>query len=657
MTWFWTGPEDRGLSEQSVAAYLATAAARELATRAIARQHAPTDGRRPTAPCSWWARRLGPYFLVREPERLVLAVALLDASGSGAAGSGAAGSGVFGSGEFGSDERERLGHALACLDALGLARADLASLLLELQLLPAVKPLHAEDHAFEPDITATRLARLWGLCALASGRAPQPWLRFAVALAEPLALLQGILDLVDDDVRVGPPRVGALLRACRARADALAPMLDACAGALEHVDRSVALRSAATTPAVLEQLTQRREQLLADARAALPADGAEAGEAFLAAVEESFAQSSRALWMRGLMTRAMPSPVSPAATASESIRAAVDQLVHTRPWSGAWDVHRFHPMGAPCVLVGRWFIDGMILLALTEVRGANDQELANAITALLEWVPAGSARYFPEWAEGLPPDADSLGLALQLAAWLQDPPRAHVDSWIAVLEASLHADRANDQIVPTWLVEAPSGRTTALPGPFLGDECTAVTLAFLLGALRYDAERFAALFRPNLEIVLARGCEAGSQHYMREFTTHLLIRLVCALRSHASSQTALPGQLAGLPKQLSGLPGQLGLDAMVAERCAALVASQRLDGGWGSPQATALALEALVEWDPSSACIGRAVSYLVHSQGPDGAWSAEPLYITPGKFGGMVPFAAKELTTALCVRALQRASR
>ena len=49
MTWFWTGPEDRGLSEQSVAAYLATGAARELATGAIARQHAPTDGRRPTA--------------------------------------------------------------------------------------------------------------------------------------------------------------------------------------------------------------------------------------------------------------------------------------------------------------------------------------------------------------------------------------------------------------------------------------------------------------------------------------------------------------------------------------------------------------------------------------------------------------------------------
>jgi hypothetical protein len=57
-----------------------------------------------------------------------------------------------------------------------------------------------------------------------------------------------------------------------------------------------------------------------------------------------------------------------------------------------------------------------------------------------------------------------------------------------------------------------------------------------------------------------------------------------------------------------------------------------------------------------SPCITRAVTYLVHTQEPDGAWPAEPLYITPGKFGGMVPFSAKQLTTALCVRALHLAT-
>src|SRR5690606_33962756 len=50
MTWFWTDREDRGISEQSVETYLATAVARELATQAIARQHQPADGRRPMAP-------------------------------------------------------------------------------------------------------------------------------------------------------------------------------------------------------------------------------------------------------------------------------------------------------------------------------------------------------------------------------------------------------------------------------------------------------------------------------------------------------------------------------------------------------------------------------------------------------------------------------
>jgi hypothetical protein len=166
----------------------------------------------------------------------------------------------------------------------------------------------------------------------------------------------------------------------------------------------------------------------------------------------------------------------------------------------------------------------------------------------------------------------------------------------------------------------------------------------LLGAILYDGERFASLFRPNLQLVLQRGCEAGCLHYTREFATHLLLRLIHALRSHPSPH-------------LASLPGELGLDQIAADRCAAFLASQRIDGGWGSPQATALALEALMHWLPESPCIARAVTYLVHTQGPDGAWPAEPLYITPGKFGGMVPFSAKAVSTAWCVRALHFATQ
>jgi hypothetical protein len=615
MTWHWITPEDRLTCEQT-ACLLPSAEARELVARALTRQHDPTDGRRPTAPWAAWALHLGSQLQVPEPERLALAITLLI--------------------EPSPDEATRLGHALAALDELGLARTDVALLLLNARLLAPPEPLRPGAAEHESDVTPTKLALLFGLCALAAGREPQAWDRFALALTELLAMFQGLLDLVDDTARTsGPPlRVAALLRACRSDPSVFEPLLDACAGAHDHLDRLLELRRVATKAAVLERLAESREPLVARARAALPSVGAEPGEAFLAALLDGFSELSGALWLRGVMARAAATEQLAGSSARASVIAAVDHLEQTRPWTSAWDVHRFHPLGAPCVLVGRWFIEGMILLALAEVGRDPSAEIA----ALFDWVPEGEARYFLEWP-GLPPDCDSLGLLLQLAPWLPSPPRERLDGWIAVCEANLGSGKT----VPTWFPHGPKGRLTPLPGPFLGDACTATTLAFLLGALRFDGERFASLFRPNLEMVLERGCEAGSLHYTRDFATHLLLRLIHGLRRHPSPQ-------------LAALPNELGLDRLAADRCATLVASQRVDGGWGSPQLTALALEGLIHWQPSSPCIARAATYLIHTQGPDGAWPAEPLYITPGKFGGMVPFSAKSLTTALCVRALHLAS-
>jgi hypothetical protein len=573
----------------------------------------PVTGERAALSWSSWSLHLGSVFQAPDPQQLALAITLLVDSGP--------------------DEPQRLARALAILDELGLARADVSLVLLDARVVAPPTSTGADDHRFESDAEPAKLAIVWGLCALASGRAAQPWMLFAAASAELLAMFQGLSDLLDDAVDVGcpPPRVAALLRACRAERSASDCMLDACAGALDHPDRLLALRVAATNPAVLAQVTASRERLFAGARAALPELRAEPGEAFLSALLDGFSQLDGALWMRGVMARAATATAPARSSARVSTNAAVDYLEHTRPWVGAWDVHRFHPMGAPCVLVGRWFIEAMILLALAEV-GREDPSVE--IAKLFDRVPEGEARYFPEWS-GLPPDCDSLGLLLQLATWLPTSQRGRVDSWIAPCEASLGPDES----VPTWFVNGPNGRTTPLPGPFLGDECTGTTLAFLLGALRYDGERFASLFRPNLQRVLERGCEAGSVHYTRDFALHLLLRLVHALRSHPSPR-------------LAALPGELDLDRLAIDRCAALLARQRIDGGWGSPQATALALEALSHWHSGSPCIARAITYLVHTQGPDGAWPAEPLYITPGKFGGMVPFSAKALTTALCVRAL-----
>jgi hypothetical protein len=597
----------------------------------------PSDGARPMPPWSAWARHFARQFGVAESERLAVAIGMLL--------------------EFGPHEPTRLRLALARLGELGLARSDVAVVLLEASLLEPPAPLRANDDDRESSITPDKLALLCGLCALAAARDPLPWIRFAAATAELLAMFEGLLDLVDDAERddSAPPRIGALLRACRDRGGPLDSLLDACAGTHAQLERSRALRCAVTDPAVLQQLGASRASLVADARSALPEVGPEPGEAFLAALLDGFSALEGALWMRGVMARATPTSTPADWSTRASVDAALDWLEQTRPWASAWDVHRFHPMGADRVLVARTFIETLIVLALAEV-GREDP--AAEIAALFERIPEGDFRYFPDWS-GLPPDCDSLGLLLQLATWLPrglpgglprglpssqrglpSSQRGRVEGWIAVLEASLGSDSS----VPTWLVHGPNGRMTPRDGPFLGDDCTGATLAFLLGALRYDGDRFAPLFRRNLQLILARGCEAGSLHYTREFALHLLLRLFHALRSHPSPQ-------------FPALVDELGLERLAVERSDALLASQRIDGGWGTPQTTALALEGLIHWCPDSPGIARAITYLVHTQGPDGAWPAEPLYITPGKFGKMVPFSAKPLTTALCVRALHIAAK
>lgn len=531
--------------------------------------------------------------------------------------------------------------AVGWLERLGMARAQVALVLLEAQLLAAPAPMVPGVEGIESGGALRPHALLWGLTALGAGEDPRLWMRFAATLAEPVALFEGLLDLVGEvPAEVAPrPRLGALVRACLADHAALAVLLEGFAGDWGRPERLEGFRLAVAHGAVLRQLVARREALLSLARAALPVDRGAPGEAFLAALTEGFRHLEGALWARALVARAQCAPPAEATDVATSVRAAVAHLEDTSPWRSSWDVQRFHPMGAPNILVARSFAEGMILLALSEVGG--DRQLE--IEALLERVPDGDVRYFPEW-RGLPPDADSLGLLLQLAARLGTPPRARIAGWLAVLEASLGGDGI-DGIVPAWLERGPRGRTATLEGPFLGNDCTAVRLAFLLGAILYDAERFAPLVRPNLGAVLAQyreGDFGGCVHYAPEFAAHLFLRLAHELSSQASPA-------------LRELARELGVLRVVADLSATMVAAQRLDGGWGSPQRTALMLEGLAISGAAPERLRRAVKYLVETQGPDGAWPAEPLYITPGKLGGMVPLAGKELTTALCVRALHRA--
>jgi len=392
----------------------------------------------------------------------------------------------------------------------------------------------------------------------------------------------------------GSPRVGAILRACEDDRAAISALREACAGVVDVPERLLPdLWFALGDPAVLNRILARAEALLGLARAALPAKDGAPGEAFLSALGESFSALRGTLLVRALVARSRPQETT---LFGEDVRAAVDWLDAVRPWPSAWNVHRFHPFGAPEVLVGRVFLEGLVLLSLAE--SGLDQK--TEIEALLARVPAGEARYYTDW-RGMPPDIDTLGLLLPLASLLESPPRERIETWIALLDENL--DEAG--IAPTWLERGPAGKTAMLQGPFLGNDCTAVRLALLLGCARYDVRRFQALLRANLRSVMARQKEAifeGCVHYAPSFARYLFLRLADELATRAPD-----------------LAAELGVEVLADALRAQIVRTQRLDGGWGSPQETALALEALALARAAPEAQRWAMKYLSEKQRPDGA--------------------------------------
>jgi hypothetical protein len=580
----------------------------------------------PWQPIPWlsWSLRLSAEFGAPAiPEALAIAIQLLHGRHSGS-----------------TPKPSRLGLAIECLDSLSLERRDVADVMLAAQLLPALPAIVPGADELEPDGTPAEHAILWGLAALAAGLDPQPWILFAAKLAEPVGLYQGLLDLADDTIRLPgdpPPRLAALLRILAGHETELGGLLEACAGALDDPRRIIECRRALANPQSFSCLTTQREHLLANARAALPSTVTAPGEAFLSSLSEAFVHVEHNLWLRLVMIKAQSHVIMPTAEPQVSVDAAVDYLENTRPWCSGWDVHRFHPMGAPGVLVNRHFIEGMILLALQQVDGSRRAD----IESLFQRMPAGDLRYFPDW-RGLPPDSDSLALVLRLAMQLPSPPHTRLDAYLALLDHNV----GEDKLLPVWLPRCADGPTATLPGPFLGDECTATRIVVLLGLLRYDAERFASLVRPNLEVVLASHGDsgfAGCVHYDTDFAVHSFL---CLAAEFASGAASAQRQVAF----------ELGVERLAATLCSKLIAQQRVDGGWGSPQRTAFALEGLAVSHASPEVLRRGVKYLVETQRPDGAWPAEGLYITPRKQGGMTPFTSKELTTAICVRALHLAA-
>lgn len=363
---------------------------------------------------------------------------------------------------------------------------------------------------------------------------------------------------------------------------------------------------------------------------------------FLDELEGCAAFAQAALSFRGLAasitTRTSP-PSEPERQRSRA--AAADFLQRPGALENTWEIQRWGVGEHAGPLVSPWFSPGLVLQALHE--SGFDQ--SGPIAALLQRLPEDLRWYTPMdgsapvW-KGIPPDSDSLGLMLQLDGLVPALAARRVEGWMSYLWASLPADRR----IPTWFYFAPDGGPS-IEGPawqFANNDCSSSRLTCLRGLLCRSDPDTPSLVRDNLAMLLP--CflgpgQSGDFFYDEATADNGLLRLASAW-------------VARFPTD----PFSELVRTAARELARRLVDQQCPDGGWGSPQQSALRLEGVALWAPQAGVLLRGMRLLAETQRPDGAWAAEPLYLMPGKSLHEIAYHSSfELSTALCLRAFYAA--
>lgn len=481
-----------------------------------------------------------------------------------------------------------------------------------------------------PSTSYREAALTFTLPAVAVGEPAEPWASFGAALGPAIDLMHGLhrlfrdeaIDVVESSLN---PVIATLIRL-----DVEVPeLLLRWAGSAGQPHRATEIQTWLSRRVVRDALIEHwRSTLLPSAKQRIPRTHIELCESFIDGLDRRFAWYESYLATTNLVFELLHgTPGWSASCAREDLALALDYLRRKGDWPDSWEVraglfeHRER-------LVASWFNRGYILRALHQT-GEPVEERIRALLA--EGEPEG-LRWYGAW-RGIPPDADSLGLALDLASRVGFPA-GKVEGWLRPLMCSLQENK----IVTTWFYEGPEGPTMDHEFDYKGGECTAVRLALLLGMMRYDATRFRELVEANLSSVLDRhrdGRLLGVVFYDYALTEAIFVQVMsCYLESFAEG-----GQTSRV---------RLARDE-VAER---IGRAQRLDGGWGSPQSTAYRLLALTLTNCAVEDRLRALRYLSEAQNPDGSWTAEPFYLMPGKGDSMAWHRGRELTTAICARSI-----
>jgi hypothetical protein len=316
---------------------------------------------------------------------------------------------------------------------------------------------------------------------------------------------------------------------------------------------------------------------------------------------------------------------------ARALRIGRTALLEDPRFREAWEVQRW---GEWCAepRIARLFPVGICLLALA---GMGEEVGAAAAELLSTERSADGFRYYGRW-RGIPPDADDLGLALQLLPLAADTAGLR-RSFEWPVELLLRNTEPNGWI-NTYLEKDLLEPTTADGPDWLRWRCSAVGINALIGLLRADwplPEGYLARVLERLLVVLRSEGLASATLYPACYVRLLLARLERALESKpcpVSARSTLATILESIERELR--------------------VTRRLDGGWGSPMATAchlsvLALRRTRDFDPVP-----SVLYLCARQEPDGMWAREPFFHGPGVDDAPFDYATRPVTTALCLEAL-----
>ncbi|MCB9763067.1 MAG: hypothetical protein H6739_24920 [Alphaproteobacteria bacterium] len=430
--------------------------------------------------------------------------------------------------------------------------------------------------------------------AMASGQDPGPWLAFGVALTGPVRLLEALGFLWAGD---GEAEVLAVL----------ADVLGVFGGDHRLPERRALTRLALGTPTPRAALREAFEASLAACRrAAAPLP--EIATRLTAALSPGLAFHETLATLARLERRPRPPSVQDALEGGLVALAA-----HAPGWQESWEIQRWGGPEPGAALVGSWFARATIAQALHEA-GVDQREV---FVELLDAVDDEGPRYFGPW-RGIPPDADDLGLALQLAAALETPPTARVERWLEVMRLSARPDGQ----VPTWLTRGPDGPTWE-GAVWAGDDCAAVGLQLVAGLKAWCPGRFPRLEQATLQAALAtlQGGElTGSFFYPPGYAARLVLR---AVGPH-------PALLARARDP------------------------RNLHMGWRDPLRAAADLELLARHAPvDEARLEAGLAWLVDLQRHDGLWPEVPFFRTLRKHHGRTWHGGRLLTTALVIRAMR----